>query len=195
MERGREREIGDGEGERRGREREVRGVTNAHTLPSRARRRCDWRGPAFPELSAVDHILRCHCIERSWEGWVESGRAAPRLCSQTPDTWAKKLESFERRNSIRETNGNFDSCKICLWPISAGWHLKLNESKFTHRIYPFETFDFFAHVSGVSDEGQHRRRRPPRFEPTAAPRLINASLSARDLGMLNASGVLRFCVV
>ena len=31
----------------------------------------------------------------------------------TPYTWAEKFGSFERINSIRETNGNFDSCNSC----------------------------------------------------------------------------------
>ena len=33
--------------------------------------------------------------------------------STTPDTWAEKFESFELINSIRATNGNFDSCNSC----------------------------------------------------------------------------------
>ena len=35
---------------------------------------------------------------------------APRRSSVTPNTRAEKFESFERINSIRGTNGNFDSC-------------------------------------------------------------------------------------
>ena len=31
----------------------------------------------------------------------------------TPYTWAEKFESFKRIKSIRETNGNFDSCNSC----------------------------------------------------------------------------------
>ena len=36
-----------------------------------------------------------------------------RMRSVSPDTWAEKFESFERINSIRKTNGNFDSCNSC----------------------------------------------------------------------------------
>ena len=67
--------------------------------------------------------------------------------SQTPDTWAEKFESFERINSIRETNGNFDWCNSCKRLGTSRLH-ELHESKisvcFTYRIYPFETFEFFC---------------------------------------------------
>ena len=43
-----------------------------------------------------------------------AGRPPPIVGTlSTPDTWAEKLESLERINSIRETNGNFDSCNSC----------------------------------------------------------------------------------
>ena len=54
---------------------------------------------------------------------------ADRRCSRTPYTWAEKFESFERIKSIRETNGNFDSCNYV-----NGWfpavYTRLHESKF-----------------------------------------------------------------
>ena len=34
----------------------------------------------------------------------------PACLSRTPDTWAEKFESLERKNSIRESNRSFDSC-------------------------------------------------------------------------------------
>ena len=34
-----------------------------------------------------------------------------------PYTWAEKFESFEQKNSIRETNVNFDSCNSCKWLV------------------------------------------------------------------------------
>ena len=40
-----------------------------------------------------------------------AGRSVP--ARWTPDTWAEKFESLERINSIRETNGSFDSCNSC----------------------------------------------------------------------------------
>ena len=42
--------------------------------------------------------------------WIASNKQLLYLKSVTPYTWAEKFESFERINSIRETNGNFDSC-------------------------------------------------------------------------------------
>ena len=42
---------------------------------------------------------RCHRVRRG--------------VTETPVTWAEKFESFELINSIRETNGNFDSCNPC----------------------------------------------------------------------------------
>ena len=48
--------------------------------------------------------------------------------SQAPDTWAEKFESFERTNSIRVTNGNFDSCNSCKQLVPSRLH-ELHESK------------------------------------------------------------------
>ena len=42
---------------------------------------------------------------------------------------SKKFESFERINSIRETNGNFDSCNSCKRLVPSRLH-ELHESKF-----------------------------------------------------------------
>ena len=44
-------------------------------------------------------------------------------------TCAEKFESFERINSIRETNGNFDSCNSCKRLVPSRLH-ELHESKF-----------------------------------------------------------------
>ena len=81
--------------------------------------------------------------ELSWSKsvWVRRTR------SLTPDTWAEKIESFERINSIRVTNWNFDSCNSCKRLVSR-LH-ELHESKFplvigTYRIRPFETFEIFC---------------------------------------------------
>ena len=67
----------------------------------------------------------------SGPGW-SADRPMVSATALTPYTWAEKFESFERINSIRETNGNFYSSKV-----------KISVC-FTHRIYPFETFDFFC---------------------------------------------------
>ena len=46
-----------------------------------------------------------------------------------PYTWEEKFESFERINSIRETNGNFDSCNSSKRLGTSRLH-ELHESKF-----------------------------------------------------------------
>ena len=47
----------------------------------------------------------------------------------TTYTWAEKFGSFERINSIRETNGNFDLCNSCKRLGTSRLH-ELHESKF-----------------------------------------------------------------
>ena len=49
--------------------------------------------------------------------------------TMNPYTWVEKFESFERINSIRETNGNFDSCNSCKRLVPSRLH-ELHESKF-----------------------------------------------------------------
>ena len=46
----------------------------------------------------------------------------------TPDTWTEKCEGFERMNSIRVTNGNFDSYNSCKRLVPSRSH-ELHESK------------------------------------------------------------------
>ena len=78
----------------------------------------------------------------------------------TPYTWAEKFESFERINSIRETNGNFNSCNSCKRLVSSRLH-ELHESKFPFvsriEFIRSKLSDFSAHVSGVNE-----RDAPPR---------------------------------
>ena len=66
--------------------------------------------------------------------------------SLTPYTWAEKFESFERINSIRETNENFDSCThVNGWFPAVNMCARVKISVcFTYRIHPFETFEFFC---------------------------------------------------
>ena len=72
--------------------------------------------------------------------------------SVSPDTWAEKFESFERINSIRETNGNFDSCNSCKRLVPSRLH-ELHESKFPFvsriEFIRSKLSNFSAHVSGV----------------------------------------------
>ena len=73
--------------------------------------------------------------------------------SVTPDTLAEKFESFERINSIRLTNGNFDSCSSCKRLGTSRLH-ELHESKFPFvkriEFIRSKLSNFSAHVSGVS---------------------------------------------
>ena len=70
----------------------------------------------------------------------------------TPDTRADKFESFERINSIRVTNGNFDSCNSCKRLVSSSLH-ELHESNFSIvtriEFIRSKLLNFSAHVSGV----------------------------------------------
>ena len=76
--------------------------------------------------------------------------------SATPYTWAEKFESFERINSIRETNGNFDSCNSCERLGTSRSH-ELHESKFPFvsriEFIRSKLSNFSAHVYGVSTSG------------------------------------------
>ena len=47
-----------------------------------------------------------------------------------PGYMSRQFESFERINSIRVTNGNFDSCNSCKWLGTSRLH-DLHQSKFS----------------------------------------------------------------
>ena len=70
----------------------------------------------------------------------------------SPYTWAEKFESFERINSIRETNGNSDSCNSCKRLVPSRLH-ELHESKFPFvsriEFIRSKLSNFSAHVYGV----------------------------------------------
>ena len=82
----------------------------------------------------------------------------------------KKIESFERINSIRKTNGNFDSCNSCKRLGTSRLH-ELHESKFPFvsriEFIRSKLSNFSAHVYGVSELG--RGRRPGHERPTPPP--------------------------
>ena len=73
--------------------------------------------------------------------------------AMTPYTWAEKFERFVRKNSMRETNGNFDSCNSCKRLVPSRLH-ELHASKFpfVSRIEFFRSklSNFSAHAYGVS---------------------------------------------
>ena len=75
--------------------------------------------------------------------WVRQTVGGSRL-AETLDTWAEKFESFERINSIRETNGSFDSCNSCKRLGTSRLHKSKTFVCLLYRIYPFETFEFFC---------------------------------------------------
>ena len=120
--------------------------------------------------SMGENINRWHCGGVTWrEGGVGPGNApvsramtlvrwsgAKRSFGETqaPYTWAEKFESFERINSIRETNGNFDSCNSCKRLGTSRLH-ELHESKFPFvsriEFIRSKLSNFSAHVYGVAD--------------------------------------------
>ena len=70
----------------------------------------------------------------------------------TPDTRAEKFETFERINSIRETNGNLDSCNSCKRLVLSRLR-ELHESKFPFvsriEFIRSKLSNLSVHVSGV----------------------------------------------
>ena len=90
----------------------------------------------------------------------------------TPYTGAEKFESFERINSIRETNGNFYSCNSCKRLGTSRLH-ELHESKFLFvsriEFIRSKLSNFSAHVYGVcaclvdrtNSHGTHRVPKSP----------------------------------
>ena len=76
-----------------------------------------------------------------------------RVVSRTPYTWAEKFESFERINSIRETDGNFDSCNSCKRLGTSRLH-ELHELKFPFvsriEFIRSKLSNLSAHVYGVT---------------------------------------------
>ena len=73
-----------------------------------------WNGRPAPYTASTSCIVRRRAA--SPDGCSDCSTllsSSPERQRQTPDTWAEKFESFERINSIRETNGNFDSCNSC----------------------------------------------------------------------------------
>ena len=104
--------------------------------------------------------------------WPARGGPAISCLTVTLYTWAEKFESFERINSIRETNGNFDSCNSCKRLVPSRLH-ELHESKFPFvsriEFIRSKLSNFSAHVYG--DSVTRTRRYPlwPRREGIAGP--------------------------
>ena len=96
---------------------------------------------------------RAPCLSPMRHSRLVSGVDSAKTHTVTPDTRAEKFESFERINSIRETNGNFDSCNSCKRLVPSRLH-ELHESKcpFVSRIEFIRSklSNFSAHVSGVA---------------------------------------------
>ena len=73
-----------------------------------------------------------------------------------PVYMSRKIRKFERINSIRETNGNFDSCNSCKRLGTSRLH-ELHESKFPFvsriEFIRSKLSNFSAHVYGVTDCG------------------------------------------
>ena len=94
-----------------------------------------WRETAVSRTQKVG-TARVYRSRPSWPiGPPEVGRQRPATCgygehslSMIPDTGAEKFESIERINSMRKTNGSFDSCNSCKRLVPSRLH-KLHESK------------------------------------------------------------------
>ena len=117
---------------------------------------CSWiRGhrhssPECRHTAVPTHGTRGWYDLRLWELIWFASRPAVRRTSLTPYTWAEKLESFERINSLRETNGNFDSSNSGTSRVH-----ELHESKFPFvsriEFIRSKLSNFSAHVYGVGD--------------------------------------------
>ena len=113
-------------------------------------------------LAAVQgRVWSCQAVSNRVEPCRAVRRPAGRQTTQ--DTWADKIESFERINSIREAKGNFDSCNYTAGSQPFKWVTWVKISIcFTYRIYPFEyKFEFFCscirgQTTGASDVRQIR---------------------------------------
>ena len=70
-----------------------------------------------------------------------------------PGYMSRKIRKFRRINSIRETNGNFDSCNSCKRLVPSRLH-ELHESKFPFvsriEFIRSKLSNFSAHVYGVT---------------------------------------------
>ena len=106
-----------------------------------------WPVFRYPADGRVFGVARPFCVQ-SWR------LTHPRPTPHTPYTWAEKFESFERINSIRETNGNFDSCNSCKRLGTSRLH-ELHESKFPFvsriKFILSKLSNFSADVYGVTD--------------------------------------------
>ena len=104
--------------------------------------------------------------------------------NMTPYTWADKFESFERINSIRETNRNFDSCNSSKRLVPSRSH-ELHESKFPFvsrmEFIRSKLSNFSAHVYGSMRCLRCSPATP--FAPTLSPPLPSARLESQRCGL------------
>ena len=135
---------------------------SAHFCEQAAARDCLWR--RSPGMTAALSLGVCFSRRRR---------------TVTPYTWAEKFESFERINSIRETNGNFDSCNSCKRLVPSRLH-ELHESKFPFvsriEFIRSKLSNVSAHVYGAcvffpssADSSCFLRLLPPIRRVTGAP--------------------------
>ena len=100
-----------------------------------------------PCLALISASRTGHCVGRRR---VDRGRP-PRLTPiSDPGYMSRKFESLERVNSIRETNGSFDSCGSCnvlvLHELQESKLLSVSRTEFIRS----NPSNFSAHLSGVS---------------------------------------------
>ena len=119
---------------------------------------CGGIGTCIGRYVCSMHLLLCKwqgiCLVQHVSAHLSDGRAytMQSLLSVAPATWAEKIECLERINSIRETNGSFDSCSSCKRLAPSRLH-ELHESKllFLSRIELIRSklSNFSVNVSGV----------------------------------------------
>ena len=131
----------------------------SHLHPFTLRRNCNLHRATISDLRQPSNLGRLisTSLRRSFGLFFRSPSSATdcgslHLSSSSPDTWTEKLESFERINSMRETNGNFDSCNSCkrLEPAVYMSCMSQNFRLFHVSNLSVRNFRFFsAHVSGI----------------------------------------------
>ena len=119
----------------------------------RLARSCLWRCARFARRVVPPPPPPVHSAVCAAAGCLIADAPLPAAMALTPDTLAEKFESFQRINSIRETNGNFDSCNSCKRLVPSRLH-ELHESKFPFvsriKFIRLKLSNFSAHVSGAS---------------------------------------------
>ena len=147
--------------------------------------------PCGPVFFPVSRPSLATALGRTDGNYPDHDRHVSPVCaSSTTYTWAEKLESFERINSMRETNGNFDSCNSCKRLGTSRLH-ELHESKFPFvsriEFIRSKLSNFSAHAYGVIYTVVPSGRRTARCAPRNAgqmPSVFSFGLRGRNSGRI-----------